>query len=201
MIIPSVCRKFSYKMKYASIILDVFHRISLFITSSFSFVFAIWKWKKMNQSTLLFTNLWRHLAHIWLAIWSQVVISISIACRRYLGWVFPLKFSSACGTGTAWKVELSSTLPVPQADCRRYLGQAFPLKKICLGHVPGSAPDTTAGTAGSFTVIWEPGFRWPSMGVPPLRVEGLIVKADVSVQSQLIKLETSGRFGLFKLWF
>ena len=147
----------SYEKKYASIILDVFHQISLFITSSFSFVFAIWKWKKKNQSALLFTNLWRHLARIWLAIWSQVVISISIACRRYLGWVFPLKFSSACGTGTAWKVELSSTLPVPQADCRRYLGQAFPLKKICLGHVPGSAPGTTAGTAGSFTVIWEPG--------------------------------------------
>ena len=52
----------SYKMKYASIILDVFHQISLFITSSFPFVFAIWKWKKKNQSTLLFTNLWRHLA-------------------------------------------------------------------------------------------------------------------------------------------
>ena len=150
----------SYKMKYASIILGVFHQISLFITSSFSFVFAIWKWKKKNQSTLLFTNLWRHLARIWLAIWSQVVISISIACRRYLGWVFPLKFSSACGTGTAWKVELSSTLPVPKADCRRYLGQAFPLKKVCLGHVPGSAPGTTAGTAGSFTVIWEPGVNY-----------------------------------------
>ena len=59
--------------------------------------------------------------------------------------------------GTVWKVEFRSTLPVPQADCRRYLGQAFPLKKICLGHVPGSALGTTAGTAGSFTVIWEPG--------------------------------------------
>ena len=87
------------------------------------------KMKEKESTTLLFTNLWRHLARIWLAIWSQVVIGISIACRRYLGWVFPLKFSSACGTGTAWKVELSSTLPVPQADCRRYLGQAFPLKK------------------------------------------------------------------------
>ena len=88
------------------------------------------------------------------------MISISIACRRYLGWVFPLKFSSACGTGTAWKVELSSTLPVPQADCRRYLGQVFPLKKICLGHVPGSVPGTTAGT---FTVIWEPGLMVPDL--------------------------------------
>ena len=84
--------------------------------------------------------------------------------------MFPLKLSSACGTGTAWKVELSSTLAVPQADCRRYLGQVFPLKKICLGHVsgnvsgnvPGSVPGTTAGTAGTFTVIWEPGLRMAS---------------------------------------
>ena len=36
----------SYKMKYGSISLDVFHQISLFITSSFSFVFAIWKWEE-----------------------------------------------------------------------------------------------------------------------------------------------------------
>ena len=82
------------------------------------------------------------------------------------GMSVPIKIFICRGTGTAWKVELSSTLPVLQADCtvggtwdKRYLGQAFPLRKICLGHVPGSAPGTTAGTSGSFTVIWEPGFK------------------------------------------
>ena len=84
----------------------------------------------------------------------------------------PLNFSCACGTGIAWKVELSSTLPVPQADCRQYLGQVFPFKKICLGHVPGSAAGTTAGTVGTIRVIWEQGLR---------KLTGkLIIKSDAN---------------------
>ena len=107
--------------------------------------------------------------------------------------MFPLKFSSACGTGTAWKVDLSSTLPVPQADCRRYLGQAFPLKKICLGHVPGSAPGTTAGTAGSLTVIWEPGFRLVFF----VRVFVISCRSFMSLLSVFFVLESCHIVGLF----
>ena len=58
------------------------------------------------------------------------------------GMSVPIKIFVCLRYGTVWKVELSSTLPVPQADCRRYLGQVFPLKKTLPGHVPG----TTAGT-------------------------------------------------------
>ena len=39
-------------------------------------------------------------------------------------------------------------------------GASVTIKKICLGHVPGSAASTTAGTtASTIKVTWEPGFK------------------------------------------
>ena len=79
----------SYKMKYASIILNGIYQISLLITSSFSFVFAIWKLKKKIISPLsspkVFADKWRHLACYWLAVWNHVVINISIAYLQLIG--------------------------------------------------------------------------------------------------------------------
>ena len=57
----------SYEMKCASIILDTIHQISLLITSSFSFMFATWKWKKkINPLSYaqIFVNKWHHLVRI-----------------------------------------------------------------------------------------------------------------------------------------
>ena len=47
----------SYKMKCASIILDAIYKISLLITSSFSFI-------SPSPSAQIFVDKWRHLARI-----------------------------------------------------------------------------------------------------------------------------------------
>ena len=74
----------------------------------------------------------------------------------YLIGTFPLNFASACGTGIAWKVGPSSTLPGTAGRESAVTGARVPIKNICLGYVPVSATGTTAGT---ILVIWQPGLN------------------------------------------